>query len=52
MENALYLINDLEFGRFKFLGFKYRMGDQILQVIFTIASPEDVSSPFHNLRKF
>ena len=46
MKNTLYLINDI--WPFKFLRFKYRMDDQIIQLIFTIASPVNVSSPFLN----
>ena len=46
------LMNDNEFGCFKFLKFKYRRGDQIIQLFCRIGSPQEIRSPIFNLRKF
>ena len=46
------LMNDEEFGSFKFLKLKYRRGDQIIQLFFRIGSPQEIRSPVFNLRKF
>ena len=46
------LMNDDEFGSFKLLKFKYRRGDQIIQLFYRIGSPQEIRSPLFNLRKF
>ena len=45
------MINE-EFGSFKFLKLKYRMGDQIIQPFCTIGSPQEIRSPLFTLRIF
>ena len=46
------LVNDKEFGSFKLLKSKYRREDQIIQPFCGIGSPQEIRSPFFNLRKF
>ena len=47
------LINDKEFGSFKFLELKYRRGDQIILPFCRAGPPiQKIRSPFFNLRKF
>ena len=46
------LMNDQEFGSFKFLKLKYRRRDQIIQPFFRISSPQEIRSPLFNLTKF
>ena len=46
------LMNDDEFGSFKFLKLKYRSGDQIIQLFWRIGSPKEIRFPLFNLRKF
>ena len=46
------LLDDKEFGSLKFLKLKYRRGDQIIQPFCRIVSPQEISSPIFNLRKF
>ena len=46
------LMNDDEFGSFKLLKFKYRRGDQIIQLFYRIGSPQEIRSPLFNLTKF
>ena len=45
-------MNDKKFGFFKLLKFKYRRGDQIIQLFCRIGSPQEIRSPFFNLKKF
>ena len=46
------LMNDDEFGYFKFLKLKYRRGDQIIQPFYRIGSSQNIRSPLFNLIKF
>ena len=46
------LMNDKEFGSFKLLKFKYRRGDQIIQLFCRIGSPQEIRSPLFNLMNF
>ena len=46
------LMNDEKFGSFKFLKLKYRRGDQIIQPICRIGSPQEIRSPVINLMNF
>ena len=46
------LLDDEEFGWLKFSKLKYRRGDQIIQPFCRIGSPQEISSPLFNLRKF
>ena len=46
------LMNDEEFGSFKFLKLKYRRGDQIIQPFCRIGSPQEIRSPLFNLMNF
>ena len=46
------LMNDEEFGCFKFLELKYRRGDQIIQPFCRIGSHQQIRSPLFNLKKF
>ena len=46
------LLDDEEFGSLKFLKLKYRRGDQIIQPFWRIGSPQEISCPLFNLRKF
>ena len=46
------LMNYEEIGSFKFLKFKYRRGDQIIQPFCRIGSAQELRSPLFNLRKF
>ena len=46
------VMNDEEFGSFKFLKLKHRGGDQIIQPFCRIGSPEEIRSPLFNLTKF
>ena len=46
------LRNDKEFGSFKFLKLKYRMGDKIIQPFCRIGLPQEIRSTLFNLRKF
>ena len=46
------LLDDEEFGSLKFLKLKHRRGDQIIQPLCRIGSPQDIRSPLFNLRKF
>ena len=46
------LKNNEEVGSFKLLKFKYRRGDQIIQLFCRIGSPQEIRSPLFNLRKF
>ena len=46
------LLDDEEFGWLKFLKLKYRRGEQIIQPFCRIGSPQEIKSPFFNLRKF
>ena len=48
----LNLINDEELESFKCLILKYRRGDQILQPLCRIGSPQEIGSPLLNLSKF
>ena len=41
------LMNDKEFGSFKFLKLKYRRRDQIIQPFFRIGSPQEIRSPLY-----
>ena len=45
------MLNDKEFGYFKFLKLKYRRGDQIIQPYYRIGFPEEFRSPLVNLKK-
>ena len=45
------MLNDKEFGYFKFLKLKYRRGDQILQPFYRIGFREEFRSPLVNLKK-
>ena len=45
------LLNDDEFGSLKFLKFKYRSGDQIIQPCCRITFPQEIRSPIFNLSK-
>ena len=45
------MLNDKEFGYFKFLKLKYRRGDQIIQPFYRIGFPEEFRSPLVNLKK-
>ena len=46
------LLNDEEFDSLKFLEFKYRRADQIIQLFCRIGSHQEIRSPLFNLRKF
>ena len=46
------LLDYEEFGYLKFLKLKYTRGDQIIQPFCRIGSPQEISSPLFNLRKF
>ena len=46
------LMNDQEYGSFKFLKSKYRRGDKIIQPFCRIGSPQAITSPLFNLKKF
>ena len=46
------VMNDQEFGSFKFLKLKYRRGDQIIQPFCRIGYPQEYRCPLFNLRKF
>ena len=46
------LLDDEEFGSLKVLKLKHRRGDQIIQPFCRIGSPQEISSPLYNLRKF
>ena len=46
------LLDDEEFGSLKLLKWKYRRGHQIIQPLCRIGSPQEISSPIFNLRKF
>ena len=46
------LLDDEEFGSLKFLKLKYRRGDQIIQPLCRIGSPQEIRSPLFHLRKF
>ena len=46
------LMNDEEFGSFKFLKLKYRRGEQIIRLFCRIGSLQEIRPPLFNLRKF
>ena len=46
------LMNNKEFGSFKFLKLKYRMGDEIIQPFCRIGSHQEIRSHLCNLKKF
>ena len=46
------LLNDQEFDSLKFLEFKYRRADQIIQLFCRIGLHQEISSPLFNLTKF
>ena len=46
------LMNDKEFGSFKFLILKPRSGDQIIQLFCRSGSPHEIRTPLLNLRQF
>ena len=46
------LLDEEEFGSFKFLKLKYTRGDPIIQPFCRIGSPQEIRSPIFNLRKF
>ena len=48
----LNLMNDQEFGCFKFLKLKYKKEEQIIQQFCRIGSQKEIRSPLFNLRKF
>ena len=46
------LMNDDDFGSFKFQKLKYRRRDQIIQLFCRIGSTQEIRTPLLNLRKF
>ena len=46
------LMNDKDFGSFKWLILKYRREDQVIQMFCRIGSPQQITSPLFNFRKF
>ena len=45
-------MNGKKLGSFKWLIFKYRREDQIIQPFWTIGSPQEIVLPLFNMRKF
>ena len=46
------LMNEKEFGSFKFLKLKYRRVDQIIKTFCRTGSPKEIRSPLFNMTKF